>query len=63
MTMEAVRDRELALLAQVQEARERALQLQVEAGKREVEAAKREAALQVEAAAQREEAARREAAL
>ena len=45
----ADRERELALLAQVRDARERALQLEVDAAKREVEAAKREAAQQVEA--------------
>ena len=43
MAAAAARERELALLAQVQDAREHALQLQVEA-------AKREAALQVDAA-------------
>ena len=74
MDAAAAREREQALLAQVQDAREHALQLQADAAKREVEgakreaaqqleAAKREAALQVEAATLREEAAKREAAL
>ena len=40
--MAAAEERELALLAQVQDARERALQQQVDASKREVEGAKRE---------------------
>jgi hypothetical protein len=44
MDAAAARERELALLAQAQDAREHALQLQVDAAKREVEAAKREAA-------------------
>ena len=68
--MDAAAMRERELLAQVQEARERALQLEVEGAKRETEAAKREvetAKREVEAGkregAQQLEAAKREAAL
>ena len=63
MDAAAARERELALLAQVQDAREHALQLQVDAAKREAEAAKREAEAAMREAAQQVDAARREAAL
>ena len=67
MDAAAAREREQALLAQVQDAREHALQLQADAAKREVEGAKREAAQQLEAAkreaALQVEGAKRETAL
>ena len=61
--MAEAKERELVLMAEAHSARERALQMELEASKRDLEAAKREAAVREAALRAEAVAAKREAAL